>query len=146
MGFKLRVVSPVRDPSSSAQDWIYLCWKSTSVVCVSVGGENEIGIFWGFILKMNTLFFFFFLGLALKVETDSGWYLYWAVSVIAGNNFLVKIGVNASTLHLNCAVAGSTACRQGERLVHNLSCGPHQITDHRNFYFRSVLVKRGAII
>jgi len=55
---------------------------------------------------MNT----FSLRLALKAETDSGKYLYWAVSVIPGDNFLIKIGFNASILHVNFALAGSTAC------------------------------------
>lgn len=98
-----------------------------------VGGENKISIFWGFILKMNT----FSLGLPLKAETYSGLYIYWVVSVIPGDNFLSKIGINALILHFNCALAGSTACWQAcvEGLVHNLSCDPPQITDHKTCIF-----------
>lgn len=115
-----------------------------SVLCMSVGGENKTSEYANLILNMNT----FSLGLALKAETDSGWYIYWAVSVIPGDNFLIKIGVNTSVLHFSCASAGSTACWQTcvERLVHNLSCDPQQITDHKNVYFRLISVKRAAII
>lgn len=77
-----------------------------SVLCMSVGGENKTSEYANLILNMNT----FSLGLALKAETDSGWYIYWAVSVIPGDNFLIKIGVNTSVLHFSCASAGSTAC------------------------------------
>lgn len=51
-----------------------------------------------------------FLGLALKAETDSGQCIYWAASVISGDNFIIKIGVNASVPHFGCALASSTIC------------------------------------